>query len=105
MSLYSTTTNPSEIAARLIIKIVQLLKDPESSNYFRDLKLELESLQRTLALAGLAIRAYEYTPLGRSLANIMNRESEQRRVALQDLLNTIDGYRGGLNSTRIRYHW
>jgi hypothetical protein len=88
-TFHPTISYSGNIAARLIIKIVELLMDPEYSDYHRDLKMELESLQQTLTLAGLAIYAYEYTPLGRSLADIMNQEAERCCVVLKDLIPSM----------------
>jgi hypothetical protein len=104
-SFHSTASTSGDIVAHLIIEIVQLLMHTETSGDYRILKLELESLQQTLTLVGLAVHAYEYTQLGRSLANIMNQELERCRVVLQELLDTINGYRWGLSSTRIHYYW
>jgi hypothetical protein len=101
----SNTRSTSNIAPGLIIAIVQLLVDTDTSDYHRDLKVELELLHQTLTLAGLAIDAYEYTPLGRSLANIVNQEVERCCVVLRELLDIINAYRQGLNPTRIRYLW
>jgi hypothetical protein len=92
-------------AAGLIIKIVQSLRDSESSDYHRDLKLELNSLHQTLTLAKLAIQTYEYTPLGQNLTNTINHEVDDCRVALQELLAIINCYRRGLTSTTIRCLW
>ena len=105
LSSHSTAGTSGDTVARLIIEIVQLLMHTETSGDYRNLKLELESLQQTLTLVGLAVHAYEYTQLGRSLANIMNQELERCRVVLQELLDTINGYRWGLRSTRIHYYW
>ena len=79
--------------------------DPDSSDLYRDLKLELKSLQEIITLTGLAIQAYEYTPLGRGLANVVDQAAEGRRVILQELFDTISGYRQGLNPMDIRYFW
>lgn len=92
-------------ATDLMIQIVQSLMDRESSDYYRDLKLELELLHKTSTLTGLAIQTYEYTPLGRNLANVVNREAEQCCVVLQELRDKINCYRQGLNSTTIQTFW
>jgi hypothetical protein len=101
----NTSSSGRDIAARLIIQIVQALIDPDSADLYQHLKLELKSLQTIFTLTGLAIHAYEYTPLGPSLTNIINQESERCRVVLQELLKTINRYRQGLDSTRISYFW
>ncbi|KIM80413.1 hypothetical protein PILCRDRAFT_9594 [Piloderma croceum F 1598] len=101
----SNARSTSDVALGLIIAIVQLLLNLDTSAYYRDLKVELELLQQTLTLAGLAIDAYEYTPLGRSLANIVNQEVERCCVVLRELLDIINAYRLGLNRTRIQYLW
>jgi hypothetical protein len=105
ISQSNARSTSSDIAPVLIIAIVQLLVDPDTSDYCRDLKVELELLHQTLTLAGLAIDAYEYTPLGRSLANIVNQEAERCCVVLRELLDIIDTYRQDLNPTRIWYLW
>jgi hypothetical protein len=101
----SNARSTSDIAPGLIIAIVQLLVDPDSSDYYRDLKVELELLQQTLTLAGLAIDAFECTPLSRSLADIVDQEAERCCIILHELLDRINAYRQGLNSTRIQYLW
>lgn len=102
---FSGASSALDDAAGLIVKIVQSLMDPESSSHHRDLKLELELLQQTLTLAGLAIQTYEYTPLGRNMTNIINHEVDHCRVILQELLGIINCYRRSLTSTSIHYLW
>jgi hypothetical protein len=82
----------ADIAARLIVQIVQSLMDSGTSDPYRDLKLELKLSQQTLALTGHAIQTYEYTPLGRALASTVNQEAEGCRMVLQELLNKINDY-------------
>lgn len=96
---------PTDIAARHILKIVHSLIGFESSDHYRDLMPQLELLQYTLSLTGLAVQAYDYTPLGESLAITINQEVKACTAVLQELLDTIDSYQQGLESTRIRYLW
>jgi hypothetical protein len=104
---YQSDINSStrDIAARLIVQIVQALMVPDSSNHYQNLKLELKALQETLTLVGLAIYAYEYTPLGQCLAKIVDQEANRCRLVLQQLLAAINSHRLGLNSTPIGYFW
>ena len=88
--------------ARLIVEIVQALGP---TDLYNSLKLELKSLQQTFALAGLAIRAYEYTPLGQNLVKIINQVAERCITVLQKLLEHINHYRWGLDSTRFGIFW
>ena len=74
---YRTGSNCCDRVARLIIEIVQALMDPGPTDTYADLKLELKFLQESFTLAGLAIRAYEYTPLGQNLVSIINQLAEQ----------------------------
>jgi hypothetical protein len=95
----------SDVAARLIVDIVQLLMDRGFSDCYQDLKQELEVLHQTLTLTELAIQAYEYTPLGRNLANIFGEEAKRCSVVLRELLDTMNGCRRGLDPTRINHLW
>lgn len=95
----------SETITRLIVEIVQLLMVSSPSDPSSELKRQLESLQQIIALTGLAIQAYEHTPLGRSLAQDISVEAEGCRLVLQELLGTINQCRNGLQSTRIAYLW
>lgn len=92
-----------EVAAGLVIKIMQSLMEREP-RYFR-LKLVLELLHKTLTLGGLAIQAYEYTPLGRNLANVVNQEAEKCCIILQELLDKINCHCQGLISTNVQTLW
>jgi hypothetical protein len=99
---YSKVTS-SDITTSLIIEIVQSLMNPHSPNDYQDLKLRLESLQQTVVLTGVAIQAYEYTPVGKSLAKAINREMEACVATLQKLRKTIDSYLQVPKSTFIGY--
>jgi hypothetical protein len=97
--------SPGDVAG-LIVQITQALIDCRaSSNDYRDLKLELESLHQMLVLTGLAIQAYEGTPLGRTLTETINFEVEQCGKAVQELLSEINLYRRSLIPTRLRVLW
>ena len=102
---HSDSDSVCNIAAYLVVKIAQSLIDPEVPNYYHHLKLELGLLHQTLVLAGLAIQAYEYTPLGPNLTNIITQEAEQCCLVLQELLDTISTYRLGLKPTHIYCLW
>ena len=88
--------------ARLIVEIVQALGP---TDLYSSLKLELKSLQQTFTLAGLAIRAYEYTPLGQNLVKIINQVAERCITVLQKFLEHINHYRWSLDSTRFGIFW
>jgi hypothetical protein len=102
----SGTGTAGDVVAILLVKIVHLLIDHgEPSHYHLGLKLQLESLHKILILTDLALQTYEYTPLGRNLANTIIPEVEQIGVALQELFDRINGYRQGLHPTSIRNLW
>jgi len=96
-----------DIATSLTLKILQLLIiDRRESSDDRALVQELKTLQQTLTLVGLAIQTYEYTPLGRNLANnIIVPEVERCCVVLDELFRKINNYREGLFPTSIRNLW
>jgi hypothetical protein len=94
-----------DIATSLTIKILQLLIDRRESSDDRAVVQELKTLQQTLTLVGLAIQTYEYTPLGRNLANNLIPEVEQCCVVLDELFHKINSYREGLFPTSIRNLW
>ena len=95
-----------DVAAALIIKIVQLLIDHRGSpNVNRALKLELEMLHQILTLTGLAIQTYAYTPLGQSLANNIIPKVEACCAVLEELFHKINTCRQGLYPTSIGNLW
>lgn len=94
-----------DIATSLTVKILQLLIDRRESSDDRALVQELKTLQQTVTLVGLAIQTYEYTPLGRNLANNIIPEVEQCCVVLDELFQKINNYREGLYLTSIRNLW
>jgi hypothetical protein len=94
------------VAAGLIDKIQQLLVDRiDLSDDDRRLNTELETLRQTLTLSRLALETFEFTPVGRNLANTISPEVEQCCAALQELFNSIDNCRRGLFSTFICNLW
>lgn len=99
-----STAASCDIATRLIIRLMQTLMHPEFSDY-HDLKPVLKLLQKTLILVRLAVYTFEFTPLGRSLADVAEKELEQCRMILQELLYKINSYQYGLGSTRIWHMW
>jgi hypothetical protein len=103
---HSGTSSTGDISVSLIIDIVQSLNaHGDIVDDYRILELELESLHQTLTLTSLAVQTYEYTPLGRNLANSIIPHVEQIWVVLRQLFDRIEGYRQGLNSTSIRAFW
>ena len=101
----SAASDDRHIAARLIVEIVQSLMASDASNQFHDLKKDLNTLQQTLDLTGLAIEAYQCTPLGRLLTNTIGKETEQCIGVLRELLSAIRAYQRDLGSTRVIFSW
>lgn len=90
----------------LIDKIEQMLVDPtRPPDYNHGLQEELRPLRQTLALTGLAINAYRYTPLGQSLANSINPEVEQCCTVLQELFDSLRSCRRSMFTTYIHDLW
>ena len=103
---HSGAGSAGDVAAALIVKIVQLLIDHRGSpNDNRAFKLELEILHQILTLTGLAIQTYAYTPLGQSLANNIIPEVEKCCVVLHELFHKINTCRQGLYPTSIGNLW
>src|ERR1700691_2716492 len=83
---HSKTGAAGNIAAKLMVEIVQLLINcGENEDDYRILELELESLRQTMRLTHLAMQAYEHTPLSRNLASSIIPEVEQICTVLQKL--------------------
>ena len=101
----SAASSSHDIAARLIIEIVQLLMTSDNSDQFRDLKEDLKTLQQTLDLTGLAIDAFQCIPLGRILASTIGNETEQCIGVLQEFRSAIRAHQQVLSSTRINVPW
>ena len=91
----SSASDSCLVAARLIVEIVQSLP---ASDQFRSLKGDLKILQQTLDLGGLAIEAFQCTPIGRILSCTISEERARCIGVLQNLLNTIRGYQRDLKS-------
>ena len=102
---HSTANSTRDIAACLVIKIMQSLMVSDASDQFYDLKADLHILQQTLTLTGLAIQAYEHTPLAPSLADVIDKETEKCLSVLRALNRSIDTYQQGLNLTRLKFLW
>jgi hypothetical protein len=84
---------------------VQSLMTSDTSDQFRDLKEDLNTLQQTLDLIGLAVGAFRCIPLGRILASTIGNETEQCIGVLQELLSDIRAYQQVLRSTGINLPW
>jgi hypothetical protein len=92
-----------DVASNLIVEIKRLLIDlMKFSVDYRYLQDLLNTLHQTLFLTGLAIQAYEGTPLGLNLAVAVTPEVEQCQAILQYMLDSINRYRQILYSTPIR---
>jgi hypothetical protein len=95
-----------DVASNLIVEITRLLDDlTKFSVDYRYMQELFKPLHKTLFLTGLAIQAYEYTPLGPNLVASIRPEVEQCCILLQDILDSIDRYRIILYSTPIRDLW
>jgi hypothetical protein len=95
-----------DVASNLIVEIKRLLVDLTKFSFdYRYLQDLLNSLHQTLFLTGLAIQAYEDTPLGPNLAVVVIPVVEQCQVILQHMLDSIEAYRRILYSTPIRDLW
>lgn len=95
-----------ETATDLIIQIFDMLIDHRNSlDNHRELRLELNLLQKTLTLTGLAIRAYDDRPLGHSLAVAITPEVVQCRIALLQLFDAANNTSRGLSYTSINSLW
>jgi hypothetical protein len=94
-----------DVAARLIVSIVQSLMVSATFDQFRDLRDDLNKLQQTLTLTGLAIRVYERTLLGRHITTAIGKETERCLGVLRALIESIGAYQRGFNSTRIKFPW
>lgn len=102
----SDTTSVINIAVGLIVQITDLLIDRrDRSNNRRDLSHELKSLQQTLTLTGLAIRAYEESPLGHCLAHAIAPEISRCCGVLRELLDRVHNTWLGLDLTTIGELW
>jgi hypothetical protein len=97
----SEASSAIDNATNIVINIMQLLKDQKCSRRF----LELESLHQILTLTALAIQMYDPTSLGQYLITAAKQEAELCCATLQQFFETINGYRWGLNSTRIYSLW
>jgi hypothetical protein len=84
---------------------VQSLRASNASDQFHVLKGDLNTLQQTLVLTGLATDAYRSTPLGRILANNIGKETAHCIEVLQELLSTIKAYQTSVRSISILVLW
>jgi hypothetical protein len=98
--------SPYDVASNLVVEIKRLLVDLMKFSvdylYLQDL---LNRLHQTLFLTGLAIQAYEDSPLGPNLVVIVIPTVEQCHGILQHMLDSIEVYRRILYSTPIRDLW
>jgi hypothetical protein len=73
-----------------------------SSNKRHDLTIELESLHQTVTLTKLTVQRYNGTPLGQSLANMINPEIRLCSATLQKFLDIVKVTCLDFSSTSIR---
>jgi hypothetical protein len=101
-------TSMVESAVVLIIQIAHLLIDSDQCNYpnyHLHLVHELKSSHQILTMTGLAIQDYANRPLSQSLADMVQPKVMRCVAVLQDLLDTVNGTRQGLDSTIISKLW
>ena len=97
-----------EVACNFIVEITRLLVDLtqfSNSDYRYPRKLSLKPLHETLFLTGLAIQAYENTPLARNMNLSIGPDIQKCRLILQDMLDTVDSYQQHLYRTCIYNLW
>lgn len=96
-----------EAACNLIVEITRLLVDLTkfSDDYQYSQKLSLNPLHDTLFLTGLAIQAYENTPLAQNMNLFISPDIQKCHLILQGMLDTIDSYRQSLYRTPIYKLW
>jgi hypothetical protein len=106
VSYFPASCSTGDIAATLIIKIVQLLiSNGALSGEIQRFREELETLHKTLTLTGLATQTYQHTPVGRIVANVVIPEVDRCCVVLQILFHKINSFRQVLHPTSIRHLW
>ena len=94
------------VECNLIVEITSLLFDCSRSADYRYLqKWLLRPLHQTLFLTGLAIRAYEDTPLGQNLILRVDPVIQQCHLILQGMLDTIYSYRNSHCVSHNRSLW
>lgn len=95
-----------DIAIGTIVKITQLLIGTgDTSCESRRLKDQLDLLQKTLILTGLATQVYLYTPLSQNLRTTIERDLERSCNTLKETLDYIRDYHNVLQPTSISYYW
>jgi hypothetical protein len=94
-------------ACTLIVEITRLLVDLTkfSIDYQYLQALLLKPLNQTLFLTGLAVQAYEDTPLARNLNLSIGPDVQKCHLTLQYMHDSINKYRRILYSTPIRDLW
>jgi hypothetical protein len=106
VSYFPASCSTGDIAAALVIKIVQLLiSSGELSSEIRLFKKELETLHDTLTLTGFAIQTYQHTPVERIVANVVIPEVDRCCAVLQILFHKINIFRQVLHPTSIHHLW
>jgi hypothetical protein len=96
-----------EAACNLIVEITRLLVDLTkfSDDYQYSQKLSLNPLHDTLFLTGLAIQAYENTPLAQNVNLVISPDIQKCHLILQGMLDTVDSYRQSLYRMPIYKLW
>ena len=95
---------------RRIVQIVELLiksQAAQSSDEHRDLslRLELDSLYKSLALTRAVIEEYKDRPLGQGLTRAVSSEVVRCREAVEELFDRISGTWYSLKQTNISSLW
>lgn len=93
-------------ASALMISIILLLANRTvSSNAYGDLKQSLRLLNQTILATSLALKVFEFTPLGRNLAIMIKPIIVGCCGNLKELFDTLDDSREGVSFTFIRSLW
>jgi len=107
--IFTSSRNRSacDAVCNLIVEITRLLVDlTKFSIDYRYLQtLLLKPLRQTLFLTGLAVQAYEDTPLARNLNLSIGPDVQKCHLTLQYMHGSINKYRQVLYSTPIRDLW
>ena len=100
----STVVSEVDNAFGLLIDIIRLLRR-ESLDDTRYLERQLKSLSQTISFTRFALEAYEFTPLGRSLAKAVHPNVRRCNGLLQEITKDIIRCRENLRETSIFSLW
>lgn len=99
---YASATR-SIIEVQAMIGVVRIMMDNPTLRSSKDLPETLASLHRILKLTELALRAYQHTPLVKTISRAISVGVEDCRLLLRELIKcTLSNYRHGLTAF-VRY--